>query len=849
MAIKPQTSFSGGELDSLLHDRVTLERFQNGVHTGRNVMIGKTGSILSRFSTFLFIKAKYDNGPIKIFYPQNSGFLLEFGCDPNNMDDVTFTGNYVRLYDTLGNMIHEYVTDTTPPALLDQKRLYFDPNLVEKLQFEYSGNYVYVFQGDNDSVYARPLRIELASPWSVYVSTQLFPARGFSTAPTATYTSSATGYDVEFAISLVSDGQEGALSTLVFSPLANKPIAAGEKTDIDITIQAAVAIPSNYQEIRVYQRPAGGAAYGYIGKTNNFALSGGNLHAYFTDVGADPDFGQNGIVDIVKDTLDSSISASLVSAGTGVIYQQRLILGNIIGINDEAILASRPGYQTNFYRDYPYSSISALNFKAGASGKAKVLRMIEQNGLVVFTSVGVFVNTGVLSPDNVVLDKRGPWVIDENVPPLIIPDGMFFVEKKTGRIKQLVYSSELSTYTSLDQTVFSSHLFKNRTIKSWAFQDGVAPLVIIVFSDGEIAMFTYNYEQQMKAWTRGDSVYPIEQVEGTDEPDLSFWVVNKNGNRYIDGTVARYIAPEDYVANPEAAITAYGAFMDSLKVKRTLLNDSLVGTDTFVLTPVVADDWEGELTLTCGTSGLFLVAGNGVVGTIFRFFDPVDKNAIDLTITARASDNSVTVQPSEEFPLAYASGFRMYLTHLTMTGLDHLEGEEVSVMCDGNIISSPFNDNESDSFTTLTVSAGAITLPERSAITTVGRPIVADIKTLNVNTAEQSPTVLESMTCSKVYVKTHESRGLFVSNEYPEEVDGEVDGTSVAGMQTLDNYYIENSAPIIGNRRKQPSTKRHEVITSGKYLDNSQISLRQVDPLHFEITSIIADIDILPRRN
>src|SRR5690606_33395746 len=114
---------------------------------------------------------------------------------------------------------------------------------------------------------------------------------------------------------------------------------------------------------------------------------------------------------------------------------------------------------------------------------------------------------------NTALEKKGPWVIKEEIPPLSVPGGVFFVDKNTNEVKQLIYSQEILTYQVLEQSIFSAHLFKKKTITSWAFQDGVTPIIIVTLSDGTFATYTYNFEHQMKAWTRHDSVYPVEQVE------------------------------------------------------------------------------------------------------------------------------------------------------------------------------------------------------------------------------------------------------------------------------------------------------------------------------------------------
>jgi len=351
----------------------------------------------------------------------------------------------------------------------------------------------------------------------------------------------------------------------------------------------------------------------------------------------------------------------------------------------------------------------------------------------------------------------------------------------------------------------------------------------------------------MRAWARHDSDYPIEQVEGTDVSDSTFFVTNKDGQRYIEVSLPRYIPADTYESNPEADKLALNTFMDAAKTKSNLLNDSLVGSDVFLLVPVTPGDYEGNLTLTCGTSALFPDPGLGEVGTIFRFFDITDKSTVDLTVVSRASDDQVVVSPSAEFPSAQVSGFRLYETFDTVTGLDHLEGENVSVMIDGYVINSPNNDVEN--YPAITVASGEIDLPERGAIIIVGRPITADIETLNISTVEQSPTMIESLTVDKLYMRLHETRGLHVSNRFPEEKTGGKDGSSVIGMEDLDVFYLPDGFDVVGNRYKEPISKRIEQTIPGHWESQGKMAIRQVDPVHFEILSIIPDIEVLKRSN
>jgi len=129
----------------------------------------------------------------------------------------------------------------------------------------------------------------------------------------------------------------------------------------------------------------------------------------------------------------------------------------------------------------------------------------------------------------------------------------------------------------------------------------------------------------------------------------------------------------------------------------------------------------------------------------------------------------------------------------------------------------------------------------------VGRPIAADIKTLNISSVEQSPTLIESLTVNKMYLRMFESRGLYISNDFPEEEAGGVDGTSVKKMQDLDIFDVPSGRDIIGNRYKKPASKRVEQTLPGTWESQGKVSIRQVDPIHFEILSIIPDVEVLKR--
>jgi hypothetical protein len=267
---------------------------------------------------------------------------------------------------------------------------------------------------------------------------------------------------------------------------------------------------------------------------------------------------------------------------------------------------------------------------------------------------------------------------------------------------------------------------------------------------------------------------------------------------------------------------------------------------------ISGQEWTQNLQVAIADDAIFTTGDLGAVGTVYRWFHPVNRTSIDLEVLERIDDNTVIVEPSSEWNDSYTTNPRLYEAKNTITGLSHLNGETVSIVADGYVLASPNNDIAD--YDTVTVSSGSCDLPNdyKGAIVHVGLPITGDIETLDIDTVDQKPVLIESKTVNKVYVHTYRSRGLYVGNRFPS--DDKLEGTDVtsANMVTLEglNRYqvnYENENPITGNRYQQPQSIRHEITLPGDWDSNGRIAIRQVDPVHAEILSIMPDFEIEER--
>lgn len=831
MGLVDKPSFTTGELDPSLWERTNLDKYRNGLATARNWIISKTGSILTRQSRQFMVQTKLPDRDVIIYSPPGGGVLMEWGH------------LYVRVYNLanfqlLGEVAHAYTESDLP-----------------NIQFETAGSFVYIFcagKALNKFNYASGIFVTQSTLF------QLPPGPLFGVLTPA---GTPAGYAVEYGFSFVIKGEESLFS--IFIPgggaVANLPISTGQSNFFDMTLAPQQAA-GDISEMKVYRRPFQGGAFGFIGSSTFFHNSAGNVLASFTDLGGDADYTHQPPISLLpNDSNFVPINPSTLLSNTGAVYQQRLLLTDFV-TDLQAIYATQPGLLDNLYRNFPLDAASALKFKCGTSGYARVLRLLDSDGLVAFTSAGIYLNQGDLTPDNLSMVKKGKWIINPIVPPLAVPGGVIFLDQATNGVRNLLWSFQTNAFDADEVSIYSNHLFRNRVVKSWNFQQGAFPLQWIVYTDGTYASFTFDYNQQMQAWTRHDGVLPSKYSCATTNADQSFFIVAKvdpnSGQtiRYIEFTIPRYVPSADIATDPDFDKNPSCAYMDGM-VSLTLRVAPL-GTTPFVFaTTAFTDidktypDWSGPLNVTCGGLGLFVGAA-AQVNEILRFFDE-DGSEIDLKILSVTDANNIQVQINniDEFPSNWAiNKATLYSTFSQVTGLTMFEGEFPAVVCDGAVLCSPNNDI--DNYPQIQVVGGVFNMPagQRAAILHIGRPIIGDIVTLDIDTVEQQPTLIESLVVNKVLIKVKDAKGLFIGPTLPNGQNGtSING--VSGMVPIDTIPVDYTQddPIIANRAMPAQTKRYELAISGDYSTQGKFAIRQVDPLHAEILSFIPDVEVQKR--
>jgi len=155
----------------------------------------------------------------------------------------------------------------------------------------------------------------------------------------------------------------------------------------------------------------------------------------------------------------------------------------------------------------------------------------------------------------------------------------------------------------------------------------------------------------------------------------------------------------------------------------------------------------------------------------------------------------------------------------TLSGLDHLEGEDVAVLADGNVVNG------------LTVTSGEITLPYAASVVHAGLAYTPELVTLAVDNPQEAIKG-SSFSVGKVKLIVDKSRGGWIG-PVPRDADPVNDVTEIKPRFVADGY------STIALRSQEV-----EVNVKPSWNKRGQVRIQQRDPLPLGIVAIIPEIDI-----
>lgn len=847
MSVAIQRAFSGGEITPGLYARIDVAKYVTGLKTCRNFIVLKHGGAYNRSGTGFVSEVKDSSKTIRLIpfiFSDEQTYVLEFGnlymrvirngipqydltltitgisnasqavlsytgTDPANGDEV-YVSTVIGPMASFVNGRNFKIANVNAGANTFEL-LYMDGTPVDSTAFG-----LYTSGGTAKRVYTivtpyleadLPLLKYSQSADVVTLTHRSYPVQRLTRTGHTSWTIVPETFAPTQAApaSPSNDGGGGSGFSWVITAIAEETYEESLASAVTSTSTDPGTTPVNISwsaasgalEYNVYRALNG--VYGFIGVARGTT---------FKDDGIDPD------TTITPPDARDPFAAPNDYPGTSGYAQQRQIFGNTYN-ETEKVFTSKSGAFRNMSISSPLQDDDAVTWNLAGVKVNAIEHIMDLDGLIVFTSgseVQILGDSnGVLRPGQVNPKTKSYWG-SSHIKPVVIGNTALFVQARTTIIRDL-YNDSIEGFKGNDLTIFSSHLFENEEyeIVDFTYQQLPNSNAWAVRNDGVLLGLTYIREQQFLAWHRHDTDGIIENVvsvpEGTED---ALYVCVK---RTINGQTKRY--------NERFKKRRVDDVVDYVFADCSLSYD---GRNTEPTTMTLSGSgWTPSDTLTMTASASFF-SSDDVGNQIFLYDD--DEQVIRFTITGFTSDLIVTGVPHMDVPVSLQSLPRTTWSKaiISLKGLWHLEGKDISIFGDGFVAANPNN----SAYSTVTVENGVAALEKPYAVIHAGLPFTSDIETLDIDSGATETMIDKNKLITEVIVYVRDSRGFWAGTRDPLS---DSSFTSILRETKLRNAETMNE-PISLRTSAVP------VKVQSTWDAQGHVFVRNTDPIPLEILAI-----------
>jgi hypothetical protein len=494
--------------------------------------------------------------------------------------------------------------------------------------------------------------------------------------------------------------------------------------------------------------------------------------------------------------------------GAVTFFEQRRVFGGSTQDPDTSWF-SQTGRISNFNVSSPVRADDAITARLTSRQVNEIRQYVPGQDLLTFTSGSEWTLTAgaeaTLAPDTIQQRPQTTWGSSFR-PPIEVGQTVLFVTDTENEVRSHSFNLQLDGFTGSDMLLFAEHLLENDTIVDWAFVRAPEPRIYIVLASGKALSFTFDQEQEVIAWTRWETkgLYKSLTVlagNGPNNEDSVYFVVQRSVNgqnrRYIEVFRQRF----------------FEVVEDCFFVDSGLTLDN----------PVAIEGATAASPVVITSTGHSLANGDFVdihdiewvpdVNAVFTETQPAQLNGGRFKV-ANVGANDFELNDIDDNPIdgtgfnAYVQGGVYRLAVDTLVGLDHMEGETLVALTDGNVTSD------------LTVASGSVTLPRAASRVQIGLRYNSDLQTLNVETP-QGTTQAQKKKIANVTVRFRRSRGLLIGPDVDHLLEM---------PQRQFEAYGEATNLVDGDK---------QVDMSPDWNTHGRMYLRQKDPLPMTILAVI----------
>ena len=463
-----------------------------------------------------------------------------------------------------------------------------------------------------------------------------------------------------------------------------------------------------------------------------------------------------------------------------------------------------------------------------------------------------------------------------DVPPIVVNYDILYVQAKGSIVRDLSYNFYVNVYTGTDISMLSNHLFFGHQITEWCWAEEPFKIVWAVRDDGVMLSLTFLKEQEIYGWARHDTVGLYKSICSISEGNENavYVIVQRlvNGQylQYIERFASRNMGGDPSIGIPADVTKAW--FVDcGLQYPLTFPAATLTPTEPtnipLIGSAVVIAGGSGytapivSVSDSTGSGAVFAAAflggvitsitvlnqGQNYTNPVLSINDPTGTGAAASAViirpvpmnasapifaagdigkvlringgygTVAAVPTTTSVIVNITMPLLTiwpSTSWSMTAPVSSVSGLDHLNGQTVAIVVDGNVQPQQV------------VSNGAVTLQAAGTAITIGLPYIAQMQTLYLDIQGEATIQSKRKKISAVTVRTQDSRGLQV-------------GPNFSTLREIKDRTTEAMGQAI-----QLFTGDHRIIIDPTWTTQGQICVQQAQPLPATILALVPEINI-----
>lgn len=543
------------------------------------------------------------------------------------------------------------------------------------------------------------------------------------------------------------------------------------------------------------------------------AIPAGALHGYMTTVTTNAAVDTNIVPDFNFGPPTNTNPFASGNDPIAVTYdQQRKVYAGSTTF-PETFWMSKPGQFNNFDISDPVQPSDAITGTLVSRQVNNIKYMVSMpGGLIMLTGGGAWQVSGgsagaVLSPATITATPQA-YNGCADVEPLTINYDILYVQQKGTVVRDLSYSFYTNIYTGIDLSVLSNHLFTGYSIVQWTYAEEPFKVIWSVRSDGALLSLTYLKEQEIFGWAKHETQGRFQSISSIQEgQENAVYVVVQ---RLVQGQLVSFVERMHTRLMPYGPEDAFfvdaGLTYDTPYIGRgaTLTIAAPTGNGVRFTTDVaIWGAYAGSPTV-----GSFVRAGGGIaeIITVVDVFN-VLCNIIRPITDINDFHNPVSVWP--QAPGTWRAGEAVTI----VSGLDHLEGEMVTILGDGNV------------FPQQTVLNGTVTLSQPCSKITVGLPYTAQLQTLYLDTGEPT-TQGKRKNIIALSARVDKTRGIEIGPTFSDLTPFKDRDLDTIG-QPIDLY--------TGDQR---------MVIGGGWSVEAQMCIQQSNPLPVTVLGVIPEIQL-----